>query len=95
MWLLPICYRCGATNALLNPAASWTSTWSSSGAAVAKHHDVGAPERTWFFLGRVDASIAAPLEIWMGVAGPDRLQAWCGGIELYVSTSPRAEPADQ
>jgi hypothetical protein len=27
----------------------------------------------------------APLEIWMGVAGPDRLQAWCGGIELYVS----------
>jgi len=21
----------------------------------------------------------------MGVAGPDRLQAWCGGIELYVS----------
>ena len=29
--------------------------------------------------------IAAPLDIWMGVAGPDRLQAWCGGIELYVS----------
>ena len=37
--------------------------------------------------------IAAPLDIWMGVAGPDRLQAWCGGIVLYISPSPRVRGA--
>ena len=34
---------------------------------------------------RYRSVIASPLEIWIGVAGPDLLQAWCGGIELYLS----------